>query len=158
MVILSFMTANNSTNIASIAQVKRSAITTPSPLTPLPFTSNSVVTNTVIKTLKDFIGHENHTSYEHRNIGELVRVVLTCLSIVCRDRMGEFGQRGVHESSNCSHGLLDKVPGAVLVDQQVSGYHFLLPTAHQRLTHAFGLRRDVHPLQGTPQIPPIDNS
>ncbi|XP_068897552.1 protein tincar isoform X2 [Tenebrio molitor] len=68
MVILSFMTANNSTNIASIAQVKRSAITTPSPLTPLPFTSNSVVTNTVIKTLKDFIGHENHTSYEHRNI------------------------------------------------------------------------------------------
>ncbi|XP_063927551.1 protein tincar isoform X2 [Zophobas morio] len=67
MVILSFMTANN-TNAASIAQVKRAAITTPAPLTPLPFTSNSVVTNTVIKTLKDFIGHENHTNYEHKNI------------------------------------------------------------------------------------------
>ncbi|XP_008198381.1 protein tincar isoform X2 [Tribolium castaneum] len=62
MVILSFMTPNNTT----IAQVKRSA--TPSPITPLPFTSNSVVTNTVIKTLKDFIGHENHTNFEHKNI------------------------------------------------------------------------------------------
>ncbi|RZC10188.1 tincar [Asbolus verrucosus] len=70
MVILSFMTANNSNYTASIAQVKRAAVTTPSSLGPnsLPFTSNSVVTNTVIKTLKDFIGHENHTNYEHRNI------------------------------------------------------------------------------------------
>lgn len=68
MVILSFMTSNTN-NSTSIGQVKR-ALTTPSPLTPLPFTSNSVVTNTVIKTLKDFIGHENHTNYEHKNIGK----------------------------------------------------------------------------------------
>lgn len=58
------MTANNS------AQIKRISSTTSNPLNPnsLPFTSNSAVTNTVIKTLKDFIGHENHTNYESKHV------------------------------------------------------------------------------------------
>lgn len=34
------------------------------------FVSGPEVTHTVIKTLKDFIGHENHTVFENRDIGK----------------------------------------------------------------------------------------
>ncbi|XP_018563624.1 protein tincar isoform X2 [Anoplophora glabripennis] len=70
MVVLSFMTANNSNLSPASVMQGRVAHPTMSSGKPsaMPFVSGPAVTHTVIKTLKDIIGHENHTSYHNKNI------------------------------------------------------------------------------------------
>lgn len=36
----------------------------------MPFIDNPEVTHQVIKTLKDFIGHDNHLGWDNKNVGE----------------------------------------------------------------------------------------
>ncbi|KAJ8978441.1 hypothetical protein NQ317_017644 [Molorchus minor] len=70
MVVLNFLTTNNSNTLpASIIQTKVAQPTMASiKPTAMPFVSGTAVTHTVIKTLKDIIGHDNHTAYDNKNI------------------------------------------------------------------------------------------
>lgn len=58
LVVLSFMTSNGTLGSGN------GSITEGIP-TPLPFKANNPVTHTVIKTLKDLIGHDNNTHPQH---------------------------------------------------------------------------------------------
>lgn len=56
LVVLSFMTSN--TTVGGNGSVEGVP-------TPLPFKANNPVTHTVIKTLKELIGHDNNTHPQH---------------------------------------------------------------------------------------------
>ncbi|CAH1156014.1 unnamed protein product [Phaedon cochleariae] len=68
MVFLSFMTSN-STNVTFTVSPSRMTSSSMGALKPsaMPFVADPHVTHTVMKTLKDFIGHENHTMFENKN-------------------------------------------------------------------------------------------
>lgn len=85
--VLSFMPSNNTNLMAPAAasliqqkdSIKDAFLLKPSPL---PFTSSSHVTHTVLKTLKDFVGHENHTVYGADKIGSFRICVLRVLVFI----------------------------------------------------------------------------
>lgn len=83
-VVLSFMTPNTSvasapnhhptmrTTVASAvsAVTAVAAASVGGNPSAMPFIDNPEVTHQVIKTLKDFIGHENHTMWDSKSIGK----------------------------------------------------------------------------------------
>lgn len=88
-VVLSFMTpnttaatlTNNHPTIRTTAAAAVTAVTAVAAATvgakpsAMPFIDNPEVTHQVIKTLKDFIGHENHTVWDNKNIGESEKII-----------------------------------------------------------------------------------
>ncbi|XP_023017809.1 transmembrane protein tincar isoform X2 [Leptinotarsa decemlineata] len=70
LVVLSFMTANGSNISPTSVMQNRVTATTMATMraSAMPFVSGQEATHTVMKTLKDFIGHENHTMFENKDI------------------------------------------------------------------------------------------
>ncbi|KAG5889821.1 hypothetical protein JTB14_023147 [Gonioctena quinquepunctata] len=70
MVVLSFMTSNGSNLSPPSVMQNRVTATTMATMRPsaMPFVSGQEATHTVMKTLKDLIGHENHTMFENKDI------------------------------------------------------------------------------------------